>query len=137
MSGQTNSYSLFLQNTGMGLLLAAKASVPGMPGEGPISAQCHCTDSDKKKFHQKLVWKSKGAILSQNVRLDPLKKGDCCSWAVLSHIAYVCFNFKLSVSPRFVTQTYGTGITFYRVFIESAVAAQAAQRCHNVNNIYY
>lgn len=56
---------------------------------------------------------------------------------MLSYIAYVCFNFKLSVSPRFVTQTYGTGITFYLVFIESAVAAQAAQRCHNVNNIYY
>lgn len=68
----------------MGLLLAAKASVPGLPGEGPITAQCHCADSDKKKFHQKLVWQSKGAILSQNVRLDPLKKkviavaGLCC-----------------------------------------------------------
>lgn len=57
--------------------------------------------------------------------------GLCC------HTLLVCVNFKLSVSPRFVTQTYGTGITFYLVFIESAVAAQAAQKCHNVNNIYY
>lgn len=92
----------------------------------------------QKEFSSEVSLEIKGSNSEPKCQTGPIKKKrDCCSGAVLSYIAYVCFNFKLSVSPRFVTQTYGTGITFYLVFIESAVAAQAVQKCHNVNNIYY
>lgn len=68
--GQTNSYSLSLQNTGEHLL-AAMASVPGMPGEGPSGAQCYCAGSAKKKFLQELVGESKGAVSEPKRQTDP------------------------------------------------------------------
>lgn len=90
-----------------------------------------------KQLLQESFWEPAGAIPSRVSGRPTKKQADRCRWPVLSYIAYVCFNFKPRVSPRFVTQTYGTRITFCLVFIESTVAVQTAQRCHDVNNIYY